>query len=237
MNSLMQKLATYDWSRISDDLHNTGYAHLTEFLDSETCAELIELYAAPEIYRKTVMMERYRFGRGEYKYWKYPLPEPVQQIREALYPRLAPIANNWLKLLNQDHQFASSHQELREICFSKGQREPTPLILRYEKGGYNTLHQDLYGEIFFPLQAACFLNAPDSDYTGGEFVITEQVPRAQSKACVFKPRQGDMLIFATNYRPVKGSRGYYRAAMRHGVSEVKSGLRHTMGIIFHDAVS
>jgi hypothetical protein len=237
MTNISGKLASYDWTKISDELHQNGHAKLPEFLDTTTCDELVSLYAAPEMYRKTVVMERYRFGRGEYKYWKYPLPDTVQGIREALYPYLTPIANNWLKLLNLDHRFASTHNELRDQCFSNGQCQPTALILKYETGGYNTLHQDLYGDIFFPLQAACFLNAPDVDYTGGEFVLTEQVPRAQSKATVFKPDRGDLLIFATNYRPVKGSRGYYRAAMRHGVSEVKSGLRHTLGVIFHDATS
>jgi hypothetical protein len=195
------------------------------------------MYDQSDGYRKTVVMERYRFGLGTYKYWDNPLPDLVGQLRESLYPHLAPIANQWMALQNDDMRFPSTLAGLSAACQAAGQDKPTPLILKYGPGGYNTLHQDLYGDVFFPLQAACFLSAPDEDYTGGEFVLTEQVPRAQSKAIVLTPKRGDMVLFTTNFRPIKGSRGYYRAKMRHGVSEVHSGQRYTLGIIFHDAKS
>lgn len=182
-------------------------------------------------------MERYRFGLGEYKYYSYPLPELIQDIRQNLYRKLAPIANHWMKLLKVDRKFPSSFHELQAECHSKGQLKPTALILKYGKGGFNTLHQDLYGEIYFPLQTVFMLNDPETDYEGGEFVLTQQVPRAQSKVIVLKPGKGDMIIFTTNFRPMKSAKGYYRANMRHGVSEVHHGERHTMGIIFHDGES
>lgn len=182
-------------------------------------------------------MERYRFGLGEYKYYNYPLPDLIQKIRETIYPKLAPIANSWMKVLKIPTIFPDTHQELQELCHTNGQLKPTVLILKYGKGGYNTLHQDLYGDIFFPIQVVLFLNEPDVDYTGGEFVLTQQIPRAQSKAIVLKPKKGDMLIFTTNFRPEKGNKGYYRVNMKHGVSEIHKGERHTLGIIFHDAIS
>ncbi|MFK7813714.1 MAG: 2OG-Fe(II) oxygenase, partial [Maribacter sp.] len=173
----------------------------------------------------------------EYKYFDYPLPKIIQTIREEIYPKLAPIANLWMKVLKIEKQFPKTYNELQEQCHDNNQLKPTPLILKYGKGGFNTLHQDLYGDIFFPLQTVFFLNEPDVDFTGGEFVMTQQTPRAQSKAIVLRLKKGDMLIFTTNFRPVKGKRGYYKVNMKHGVSELHSGERHTMGVIFHDAVS
>jgi hypothetical protein len=226
-----------DWQQIRADMRAKGYSLVSRVLLEKNCKELVEQYSDEKLYRKTVIMERHRFGLGEYKYFDYPLPAFVQQVRESFYPQLALVANDWMQELGIDKRFPDHFLELQKQCREKGQTKPTPLILKYGKGGYNTLHQDLYGEIYFPIQLAFFLNEPGLDYTGGEFVMTEQVPRSQSKAIVLTPRKGDMIIFTTNFRPVKGSRGYYRAAMRHGLSEVLSGTRHTLGVIFHDAVS
>lgn len=180
-------------------------------------------------------MKRYRFGEGEYKYFQYPLPPPIQNLREELYTPLSTLANEWMKLLDIDKQFPTTHAALIEQCHQHHQTRPTPLILRYTSGGFNTLHQDLYGDVYFPFQAVIVLTQKDVDHEGGELVLTEQVPRAQSKVEVIAPHQGDVLIFTTNFRPVKGSRGYYRATIKHGVSKVKSGERYALGIIFHDA--
>ncbi len=237
MDEIAHKIEQIDWQAMSDEMNDKGYAILPRFLNMQQCQSMINLFDKPDGYRKTVMMERYRFGLGAYKYWDYPLPDLVQSLRENLYPKLAPIANLWMKILHVDEHFPETFEDLRSACHKNRQQKPTPLILKYGEGGYNTLHQDLYGDIYFPLQAACFLSELDEGYTGGEFVLTQQVPRAQSKAIVLKPKRGDMILFTTNFRPVKGARGYYRATMRHGVSEVHSGERYTMGIIFHDAVS
>lgn len=237
MTDVVNQIESIDWQSVNDKLNRAGYALIPGFLNTAQCDSLIDLFDHQAGFRKTVMMERYRFGLGCYKYWDYPLPDLVQDLRENLYPKLVPIANLWMHLLRITERFPGSYQELLKACHGAGQKKPTPLILKYSAGGFNTLHQDLYGEIYFPLQAACFLNEPDKDYTGGEFVLTEQVPRAQSKASVLKPKRGDMIIFTTNFRPVKGTRGYYRAHMRHGVSELHRGERYTMGIIFHDAQS
>ncbi len=182
-------------------------------------------------------MERYRFGLGEYKYFDYPLPPDIQALREHLYPKLVPIANAWMKDLNMTTFFPGSLEALLRQCLAQGQNKPTPLLLKYGEGGFNTLHQDLYGDVYFPLQVVFFLNRPDIDYRGGEFVLTQNTPRAQAKAIVLRPIIGDMLIFTSNFRPVQGSRGFYRARMKHGVSEVHNGERHTLGIIFHDALN
>lgn len=237
MPDVVNKIESIDWQSVSDDMNRTGYALIPGFLNTAQCDSLIDLFDHEDGYRKTVIMERYRFGLGCYKYWDYPLPDLVQDLRENLYPKLVPIANLWMKVLRINQHFPTSYKELQTACHAAGQKKSTPLILKYGEGGYNTLHQDLYGDVYFPIQAACFLSEPEEDYTGGEFVLTEQVPRAQSKAIVLKPKRGDMIIFTTNFRPIKGTRGYYRANMRHGVSEVHSGERYTMGIIFHDAVS
>jgi len=225
-----------DWNQVSDQMNAKGFALITGVLSREICDQFIADYDRSH-YRKTVIMERHRFGLGEYKYFDYPLPELVQTAREEIYPHLAVIANEWTRQLKMDIRYPSTFGEFQKDCRNNGQLKPTPLILKYSRGGFNTLHQDLYGEVYFPMQAAFFLNEPDEDYTGGEFVLTEQVPRAQSKAIVLKPRRGDMIVFTTNYRPVRGSKGYYRVNMRHGVSEVTSGERHTLGVIFHDALS
>ncbi len=237
MKDLDVKIASVDWNAISRQMNDHGYAIVPKFITNVQCESLIEAYESPNNYRKTVVMERYRFGFGEYKYFDYPLPEIIQSIRESVYPKLAPLANLWMKVLKTNSKFPNTHSELQALCHANGQFKPTALILKYGKGGYNTLHQDLYGEVYFPFQTVLFLNEPEQEYTGGEFVLTQQTPRAQSRAIVLKPKKGDMLIFTTNFRPVKGTRGYYRATIKHGVSEVQSGKRHTLGIIFHDAIS
>lgn len=232
---MKQQIEQLDWDQIVILLNDQGYAIVNKALAYDDCKHLAMAYDQSELYRKTINMERYRFGIGEYKYFNYPLPPIIEQIRQGVYPYLAPIANNWMKVLNIQKRFPLMHAAMIEECHQHQQIKPTPLILRYERGGYNTLHQDLYGEIFFPMQLVLFLDEPGIDYQGGEFVLVEQQPRAQSKAIVLTPRQGDMLILTTNFRPVKGSRGYYRVSMKHGVSQVTSGRRHTLGVIFHDA--
>lgn len=237
MQSLIDQLTNLNKERLTEAMHQNGYAIVAQLLTTEQCDELIANYHQPASYRKTVVMERYRFGLGEYKYFDYPLPPIVQTLRTHFYPLLVPIANNWMKVLNTDLSFPTEHQELIALCNTNGQNKATALILKYGKGGFNTLHQDLYGDVYFPIQMVLFLNEPELDYTGGEFVLTQQNVRAQSKAIVLQPKKGDILIFTTNYRPVKGAKGYYRANMKHSVSEVHSGNRHTLGIIFHDALT
>lgn len=237
MQDVIKKIETTDWQNITESMHEKGYAIVPDLLSDQECEILKAEYSNPTAYRKTVVMERYRFGLGEYKYFNYPLPEIIQQIRTNIYPQLAPIANMWFKSLSIAKQFPLSHAELLHQCHTNNQQKATVLILKYGKGGYNTLHQDLYGDVYFPIQAVLFLSEPHKDFTGGEFVLTEQIPRAQSKAIVLKPTKGDMLIFTTNFRPVKGTKGYYRVNMKHGVSEVHMGERYTLGIIFHDAIS
>lgn len=214
-----------------------GYALVLQFLPNQYCEELIGEYDNSDLYRKTITMERHGFGLGEYKYFKYPLPDLIQTVRRAIYPKLTPVANTWMRVLNIKRQLPYQFEEFQRLCHDNNQTKPTVLILKYGKGGHNTLHQDLYGNIFFPFQLVLFLNEPDNDYTGGEFVLTQHTPRAQSKATVLRPSKGDMLILTTNFRPVKGSKGYYRVQMKHGISEVHDGDRHTLGIIFHDALS
>lgn len=237
MQETIDKIEQADWQRITEAMHANGYALIPNVLCAEQCEMLKAGYDAPNAYRKTVVMERYRFGVGEYKYFSYPLPDLIQQIRKAIYPFLAPIANTWFKALNIGTQFPLEHAGLVRQCYENGQQKATVLILKYGKGGFNTLHQDVYGEVYFPIQTVLFLSEPDADYTGGEFVLTQQVPRAQSKAIVLQPRKGDLLVFTTNFRPEKGTKGYYRVTMKHGVSEVRSGERCTLGIIFHDATN
>jgi uncharacterized protein len=232
---MQQTIEQLDWNGITSQMNETGYALANNVLTVNECDILVQQYDTQGLYRKTIVMERYRFGLGEYKYFNYPLPDVIEQVRQHVYPKLAPIANNWMKVLNIDQHFPNNLTELLEQCHQHAQTRPTPLILSYGKGGYNTLHQDLYGEVFFPIQLVLFLDEPGKDYDGGEFVLIEQRPRAQSKAIVLKPRKGDMLLFTTNFRPVKGSKGFYRVNMKHGVSEVTTGKRHTLGVIFHDA--
>jgi hypothetical protein len=231
----MKKIEQLNWNEVNRTLNTKGFAQIPRFLSDEECEELKSLYGIPECFRNVIDMKRYRFGMGEYKYFSYPLPPLIQTLREQLYERLVPVANEWMSQLGIDISYPEHHRELIERCKEKGQLRPTPLILNYHAGGFNTLHQDLYGEVYFPFQVVFVLTQPGTHHTGGEFVITEQVPRAQSKAEVITPDKGDAVIFTTNFRPVKGTRGYYRATMKHGVSEVKTGERYSMGIIFHDA--
>ncbi|MEJ7588390.1 MAG: 2OG-Fe(II) oxygenase [Ferruginibacter sp.] len=235
MKDTQSFIAGINWQGVTAAMNKKGYALVPGVLTPLQCAEQISQYDEPGLYRKTIVMERYRFGLGEYRYFNYPLPALIQTLREKVYPQLSPIANSWMKMLNTDKQFPATFAELQSLCHENDQTKPTVLILKYGAGGFNTLHQDLYGEIFFPMQVVIFLNEPGKDFTGGQFLLTEQVPRAQSKGIVLNPSRGDMLIFTTNFRPVKGSKGYYRVNMKHGVSEVHKGVRHTMGIIFHDA--
>lgn len=237
MNDIATKIESVDWQNFTEEMHDKGFAIIPNFLTNNECEELKSEYSNPGLYRKTVVMERYRFGLGEYKYFNYPLPNLIQTIRTNIYPKLAPIANAWFKALSINKIFPAKHQELLNQCHENNQLKAAVLILKYGKGGHNTLHQDLYGDVYFPIQTVLALNEPDEDFIGGEFVLTQQTPRAQSKAIVLKPKKGDMLAFTTNFRPLKGTKGYYRVNMKHGVSEVHSGERHTLGIIFHDALS
>lgn len=237
MTIINQKTATLQWSSIAESLNEKGYAVIPQFFTPDQCDAVANLYNVPSLYRKTVVMERHRFGQGEYKYFAYPLPDIIASVRESIYPFLSSVANTWMKALKIDTVFPKELGTLHEQCRTNNQTKPTALILKYGTGGFNTLHQDIYGDIYFPMQAVVMLTQPEEDYTGGEFVLTEQIPRAQSKAIVLAPDKGDMIIFTTNFRPAKGSKGYYRANMRHGVSEVHSGKRMALGIIFHDAVT
>lgn len=236
METIKQRIDSINWDQIAESMHNRGFALAQGVLNDVECMDLINLYNTHTGFRKTVVMERHRYGKGEYKYFSYPLPDILQTIRENVYPQIAPIANTWMKSLKIDKQFPNSFQELQALCVANNQIKPTVLILKYGKGGYNALHQDLYGEVYFPMQLVLFLNEPGKDYTGGEFVLVQQIPRAQSQAIVLNPKKGDMLIFTTNFRSEKGTRGYHRVNMKHGVSELTEGERHTAGIIFHDAL-
>ncbi len=231
----MVDLTLIDWSEVYHSLNEKGYAIVPSVLPKQECEELQTNYADEKIYRSTIDMQRYRFGKGEYKYYSYPLPLLVQTLRTELYMRLAGIATNWMTQLGKETRFPNEHHQLIAQCALQEQVRPTPLILRYEKGGFNTLHQDLYGEVYFPFQVVFPLSQAGKDFEGGEFILIEQIPRAQSKAQVVNLNQGDALIFTTNFRPVKGTKGYYKATMKHGISPVKSGERYALGIIFHDA--
>lgn len=231
----MKDISEEKWEHQHTSLNTKGYAHLPGVLTREECMGLSKLYADEKIYRNVINMQRYRFGRGEYKYFSYPLPPLIQHLRENFYKFLVPVANEWMKQLNISTQYPEQHTELIFDCHHKNQTRPTPLILRYEAGGFNTLHQDLYGDVYFPFQVVFVLTQAGKDHEGGELVFTEQVPRAQSRAEVVTPDQGDAIIFTTNFRPVKGSRGFYRAKMKHGISPLRSGVRYALGIIFHDA--
>jgi len=224
-----------DWPGIAASLDDLGYAVMRGVLDAEACAALAGSYAADDLFRSRVVMSRHGFGRGEYRYFAYPLPDAVARLRAALYPPLADIANRWSAVLGADVRFPGTHAEYLQRCWDGGQSKPTPLLLRYGPGDYNCLHQDLYGAHVFPLQIAILLSRPGGDFDGGEFVLTEQRPRRQSRAEVVPLRQGDGVIFPVHHRPVQGQRGVYRATMRHGVSRLRSGQRTTLGLIFHDA--
>lgn len=224
-----------DWGRAEAELDARGCALLPGLLSAADCAALAALYESPDRFRSKVIMQRHGFGQGEYQYFAYPLPEPVAALRCALYEPLVPIANRWQQALGLDARFPARHADFIARCHAAGQRRPTPLLLRYREGDYNCLHQDLYGEQVFPLQIAVLLSEPGEDFEGGEFVLTEQRPRMQSRAEVVPLAQGDAVVFAVHHRPVRGSRGSYRVNLRHGVSRLRSGHRHTLGLIFHDA--
>ena len=221
--------------RFQEELETAGWARTGPVLSARQCADLAQLYADDARFRSRIDMARYRFGLGEYKYFASPLPPLVQQLREACYPPLAAIANRWQEALGQPDRYPPTLAEFLERCHHAGQTKPTPLLLRYESGGYNCLHQDLYGDLAFPLQMTCLLSRPGVDFTGGEFLLVEQRPRAQSRGEAIALEQGEIIVFTTRHRPAPGARGQYRVVMRHGVSTVRSGVRLTLGVIFHDA--
>lgn len=229
------RIAGLDWEQLTEDINRQGWATTGPLLSIEERAALAASYDDDGLYRSRVVMARHGFGRGEYRYFAYPLPPLVQQLRTQLYERLVPLANRWRAALGIDHSFPAQHADYLHRCHMAGQLRPTPLILRYGPGDYNCLHQDLYGELNFPLQAAFLLNEPGRDFTGGELVLTEQRPRMQSRVQVAPLEAGEAAIFAVNHRPVQGTRGTYRVAIRHGVSPLREGRRHTLGIILHDA--
>jgi hypothetical protein len=230
-----ERVAALDWAGIGAALDQRGCATTGPLLTEAECDALVQGYDAGDAFRSRVVMARHGYGKGEYKYYAYPLPALVGGLRTALYPALADVANRWAAALGLKAGFPSDHAEFLARCHAAGQPRPTPLLLRYGPGDYNCLHQDLYGDLHFPLQAAFLLSRPSADFTGGEFVLTEQRPRMQSRAEVVGLQQGEAVIFAVNQRPVAGTRGTYRVAMRHGVSRLHTGHRHTLGIIFHDA--
>ena len=228
-------IASLPWDRIAEDLDRYGCAATGPVLGPAECNGIAELYPVDEKFRSRVVMRRHGFGSGEYKYFAYPLPERIAELRAALYPRLAPIANRWNERMGSKARYPAEHAAFLKKCHAAGQTRPTPLLLKYVAGDYNCLHQDLYGELAFPLQTTFLLSRPERDFTGGEFLLTEQRPRMQSRAEVVPLVQGEGVIFAVHQRPVGGTRGFYRVNMRHGVSRIRDGQRHTLGIIFHDA--
>lgn len=236
LQDIAARVDAIDWSTVDAELDRYGCAHVSSLLSGGECDALRALYSHDALYRSRVVMARHGFGRGEYKYFAYPLPAVVDALRATIYPHLAPIANRWNDALRIDVRYPLDHAAFLDRCHEAGQTRPTPLILQYGADDYNCLHQDLYGEHVFPLQVAILLSAPGRDFTGGEFVLTEQRPRMQSRAEVVPLMQGDAVVFAVHGRPVQGTRGIYRVNLRHGVSRIRSGHRHTVGIIFHDAL-
>jgi hypothetical protein len=232
--SLQGRVAASDWHRVHDDLDTQGFAVIEGLVDAEACRKVAGLYPDEARFRSRIVMARHGFGRGEYKYFAYPLPDLVETLRSTIYPQLAVIANRWNETMGIDVRYPAEHAQFLKRCHDAGQVRPTPLLLQYVASDFNCLHQDLYGEHVFPLQVAILLSEPGEDFTGGEFVLTEQRPRMQSRAAVVPLRRGDAVIFAVHHRPVRGTRGTYRVNMRHGVSTVRTGQRHTLGIIFHD---
>jgi uncharacterized protein len=224
-----------DWSELGARLDADGYAITAPLIDARACARLVESYDQAGHWRKKIDMARYRFGSGEYQYFSYPLPTVVSELRETFYPRLAPLANDWYSKLGLPERFPETLADFLDQCHTAGQTRPTPLVLRYQPGDYNCLHQDIYGAHAFPLQLMVMLSRPDQDYTGGEFLLVENLPRAQSRGTAITLRQGQAVIWPTRYRPGTGTRGFYRIGVRHGVSVVRGGHRHTLGVIFHDA--
>jgi uncharacterized protein len=229
------RVGAYDWTSLAAHLDAHGWATLPSLLQKAETDAIAGLYDHDDRFRSHIVMARHGFGRGEYKYFKYPLPDRVGELRMALYPRLVPIANRWNEAMGIDVRYPNSHAEFIARCRSAGQDRPTPLLLQYQEGDFNALHQDLYGEHVFPLQAMVLLSEPGQDFTGGEFVLTEQRPRMQSRVEVVPLARGDGAIWAVRHRPVQGTRGSYRVTMRHGVSHIRSGHRHSVGVIFHDA--
>jgi len=234
--SIDERIASFDWADIRAGLDRQGWAVLPGLLSEAECDAAAALYAPGDTFRSHVVMARHGFGQGEYRYFAYPLPSLVDQLRRAIYSRLAPIANEWHERMGTDVRFPADHSKFLERCHAAGQSRPTPLLLKYGEGDYNCLHQDLYGEHVFPMQAAVLLSRPGEDFEGGEFILAEQRPRMQSRASVVPLGKGDAVVFAVNMRPHRGTRGDYRVKLRHGVSTVRFGQRHTLGIIFHDAV-
>jgi hypothetical protein len=233
--SLVARLDATDWSAVTGALDASGSAVIPKLLDADDCAVITALYDDPARFRSRVVMARHGYGRGEYQYFSYPLPDAVADLRTRAYPHLVDLANRWNETMGIDVRYPAMHAQFVARCHAAGQLRPTPLLLRYGAGDYNCLHQDLYGEHVFPMQIAVLLSRPNEDFTGGEFVLAEQRPRMQSRPEVVPLSQGDALVFAVHHRPVKGSRGYYRVNLRHGVSRLRSGRRHTLGVIFHDA--
>lgn len=233
-DDIAARVVALDWANISEQLDSFGCATTGPLLTPEECAALSACYDDDGIYRSRVIMARHGFGRGEYKYFSYPLPDIVAELRATLYPPLADVANRWNAQMSLDQRFPADHAAYLKRCHAAGQGRPTPLLLQYGPGDYNCLHQDVYGDLVFPLQVAFLLSRPNEDFTGGEFVLTEQRPRMQSRAEVVPLRQGEGVIFPVHHRPVQGTRGVYRVNMRHGVSRLREGRRHTLGIIFHD---
>lgn len=234
-DEVARRIDTLDWQRIGQDLDAAGCAVMSKLVSASDCEAIAALYPEDRIFRSHIIMERHGFGRGEYKYFRYPLPDLVGNLRTALYPHLVPIANRWNELMRVPVRFPDQHEAFIARCHAAGQQRQTSLLVQYVAEDYNCLHQDLYGEHVFPLQVAILLAEPGRDFTGGEFVLTEQRPRMQSRAEVVPLTQGDAVIFTTQHRPVAGARGSYRVNLRHGVSRIRSGRRHTLGIIFHDA--
>ena len=230
-----ERIARIDWHAATADLNERGAAILGTLLSPEECRALAALYADDSLFRSRVVMARHGFGQGEYKYFAYPLPDLIGGLRSALYARIAPVANDWNARMGLALRYPERHEDFLTTCHDAGQTRPTPLILQYGPGDYNCLHQDLYGEVAFPLQVAILLSEPGEEFSGGEFVLAEQRPRMQSRPEVVPLRRGDAVAFAVHHRPVNGARGTYRVNLRHGVSRVRSGRRHTLGIIFHDA--
>jgi hypothetical protein len=229
------RVAALDWPQITNELDGQGCAVLENLLSADECRTLAALYPDDAHFRSRIVMGRHGFGRGEYKYFSYPLPDPIAELRSALYARLCGVANRWNETMGIDIRYPDRHEAFLRRCHDAGQVRPTPLLLQYGEGDYNCLHQDLYGEHVFPLQVAILLSEPGRDFTGGEFVLTEQRPRMQSRPEVVPLAQGDAVAFAVHHRPVQGTRGFYRVNLRHGVSRIRSGHRHTVGVIFHDS--
>jgi uncharacterized protein len=234
-DGIQERVDRIDWQRVSAELDAEGSAAVEGLLSPNECESLSKLYSENDRFRSRVVMSRQGFGRGEYKYFRYPLPHLIGNLRTAFYSYLVPIANRWNEAMNVAVRYPSHHADFLQRCHEAGQVKPTPLLLQYEAGDYNCLHQDLYGDNVFPIQLAILLNQPGEEFTGGEFVMTEQRPRMQSRPIVVSLKRGDGVLFAVHNRPVQGSRGFYRVNLRHGVSRIRSGGRHTVGIIFHDA--